>query len=102
MIAMNLASITMVALENPPKAALISAIPKITSRRQANRGGAPNGSLSIMIRTTMSAVIAKAIIIWVVICFSSSYLIVASYPMQSVLQSAQSGMAFICINYIRC
>ena len=63
MIAMNSASIIMVAFENPAKADLMSAIPKITSKRQASRGGAPKGSLSVMIRMTMNAVIASAIII---------------------------------------
>ena len=70
MMAMNSASMMMVALEKPAKAALISAIPNTTSRRQARSGGAPKGSLSCMIRMTMRAVIANAMIIWVVIVFS--------------------------------
>ena len=49
----------------------MSAMPKTTSRRQAKSGGAPKGSLSIMIRTTMKAVIASAMIIWVVMLNSS-------------------------------
>ena len=58
-----------VELENPAKAALISAMPKITSNKHARSGGAPNGSLSCMIRMTMRTVIAIAIIICVVILF---------------------------------
>ena len=60
-------SMTMVELENPAKAALMSAIPKITSRRQASRGTDPKGSLSIMIRMIIKMVMPSAIIIWVVI-----------------------------------
>ena len=53
----------MVELENPAKAPLISVIPNITNSKQANNGGAPNGKRSIMIKTIIRAVIAKAIII---------------------------------------
>jgi hypothetical protein len=64
---MNEASIIMVALEKPPKAVLISVIPKRTISRHARIGGAPNGSFSVMIKIIMNAVIAMAIIIGIVI-----------------------------------
>ena len=66
MIAMNEASITMVELEKPPKAVLMSVTPKTTSSSKASSGGAPKGSLSIMIRMIMKTVTARAIIMGVV------------------------------------
>jgi len=64
---MKEASITMVELEKPPKAVLISVIPKRTKSKHARIGGAPNGSFSVMIKIIMNTVIAIAIIIGIVI-----------------------------------
>ena len=66
MIAMKDASITMVELEKPPNAVLMSVTPKTTSSSRASSGGAPKGSLSIMIRTIMKTVTARAMIMGVV------------------------------------
>lgn len=75
MIAMKEASITMVELEKPPKAVLMSTTPNTTIKRHARSGGAPKGSLSVMIRTIMNAVISSAMIIGTVICVFSSHFI---------------------------